>query len=322
MSKSVQITEIAFQERALIRPLFRQVFGSDISEEMLAWKYGDGRGRSYGAFSPDGVLLAHCGIFYRQVLADGQPRRIAQLGDLMALPGRYGGLSRSQSPFALLIRQVLADLPGEANPDGLAFGFPSDRAMRLGEHLGLFSSIDRMHEVTCTPLPVSRGSDRCVAVSPADKAFTGVAGRLWHKMAKDLGGDLIGVRDAAYLRQRYFHHPHNRYGCYLVSSRWLGSPLGLLITRIDGEQCELLDIIAPVSGISRLLQVARQQLAAWGAVVMKLWLTERYADLLKHQAEASSPLEFRIMASPFSSAGHPERFANRWWLTSGDTDYH
>ena len=83
----------------------------------------------------------------------------------MALPGRYGGLSRKSSPFAALIQQVLADLPGDGNPGGLAFGFPSDRAMRLGEHLGLFSSIDRIRQLAFVPLPPSRTS-RCRNLQP------------------------------------------------------------------------------------------------------------------------------------------------------------
>lgn len=322
MDVSVWIREIAFQELALIKPLFRQVFGSDISEEMLAWKYGDGQGRSYGAFAPDGALLAHCGLFYRQVLADGQPCRIAQLGDLMALPGRYGGLSRAGSPFALLIRKVLSDLPGVANPDGLAFGFPSDRAMRLGEHLGLFSSIDQIWELSFGPLPCSWCADSCQLLNPADNNFAGIANRLWQQMAKSLGNDLVGVRDANYLEQRYFRHPLKRYDCYLVSSCWLRRPLGLLITHSDGDQCELLDIIAAPSGMKRVLQAARMRLQSWRVACIKLWMTEQHAEKLQGLAEAASRLEFRIMANPFSSAGNPQRFASRWWLTSGDTDYH
>lgn len=318
----MQIREIEFQELGLIKPLFRRVFNSDISEAMLAWKYGEGRGKSYGIFTAEGELLAHCGIFYRQALADGISCRIVQLGDLMALPGHHGGVSRLRSPFALLIQKVLADLPDALNPDALAFGFPSDRAMRLGEHLGLFSSIDQMWELHFNPISVAKRADRCVELDPASSGFTTSADRLWQLMADDLGKDLIGVRDAAYLQQRYFSHPHNRYCCHLVSSKWFGRPLGLLITRKEGEQCELLDIIAPFSNFSRLLQAARHQMTVWGSSTMNFWLTEHNMALFRHHAETVRQLEFRIMANPFSSAGHPERFTQRWWLTSGDTDYH
>jgi len=313
--------EIPGAELPVITPLFCRIFKTDISEEMLAWKYGDGRGRSYGIFTVEGELLAHCGIFYRQVHADATPCRIAQLGDLMALPGRYGGVSRSRSPFAQLIQKVLDDLPAADNPDALAFGFPSDRAMRLGEHLGLFSSIDRMWELQFSPLPTDGGGDRCLDLDFDSSDFIHNVDRLWRGMADDLGNDLLGVRDGCYLRQRYGSHPQHRYRCHLVRSRWLRRPLGILVTRLDGEQCELLDLVAPRSNMQRLLTAARQQLPAWGAVTMKLWLTEHHAALVQHQADHVAPLEFRIMANPFSSGNRPERFANRWWLTGGDTDY-
>lgn len=316
-----QVREIPFAELPLIRPLFCRIFKTDISEEMLAWKYGDGRGRSYGIFTAAGELLAHCGIFYRQALAEGSPCRIAQLGDLMALPGRYGGVSRTRSPFALLIGKVLADLPDAANPDGLAFGFPSDRAMRLGEHLGLFSAIDRVWELQFSALPRDRGGDRCLELDFDGSNFIHSADSLWDSMAADLGNDLIGVRDGCYLRHRYGSHPRHRYQCHLVRSGWLRRPLGILVTRLDGEQCELLDLVAPRSNMKRLLVAARRQLPAWGVTTIKLWLTERHAAQIQRHADHVAPLEFRIMANPFSSGNRPQRFANRWWLTGGDTDY-
>lgn len=317
------IREIAPNEMGLIKPLFLKVFKNDISDEMLTWKYACGRGKSYGAFIPeDGKLLAHCGIFYRNVLADGQACRIAQLGDLMAIPGKYGGLSRASSPFALLIKQVLDGLPCKTNPDGLAFGFPSDRAMRLGKHLGLFSSIDSMYELSFTPLPPSIRADRCDTLDPGNACFTDIANKLWQQMTDRLGRNLIGIRNAEYLMQRYLEHPLKQYDCHLISSRWLGRPIGILITRQERDQCEILDIIADIFQMERVLSTARRQMTIWGASNMKLWLTRLHAESFKGIAQAFNQLEFRIMANPFSSEGRPERFSNRWWLTSGDTDYH
>lgn len=309
-------------ETALMQDLFRKVYGNEISQAMLEWKYGGDRGTSYGVFAEDGVLLAHCGVFHRTVLAEGKRYRIGQLGDLMALPGRHGGLSRLGSPFSALIQHLLAELPGGNNPDGLAFGFPSDRAMRLGERLGLFAPIDRMCQLVFTPLPPSWKADRCIPLSPADSRFSGIIDKLWCAMAEAFGNDLIGVRDAEYLIQRYARHPVYTYNLHLIVSRWLGTPLGVLVTRIDAGACELLDIIAPPATISRLLQAARRQLADWGAQSMTAWLTERHARTFEPLAQSCNPLEIRIMANPFSSEGTPGRFAHRWWLTSGDTDYH
>lgn len=306
---------------SLIRPLFQQVFGSEISEEMLAWKYADGRGVSYGYFNDVGELLVHCGLSYRRVLADGQLHRIGHIGDLMAAPGRHGGLGRAAS-FTQVVRRLLGDLPDAQNPDGLAFGFPSDRAMRLGEQLGLFSSIDQMHQLTFAALPRRWRSDQLVPVGEPDRAFRKDVDRLWHEMAASLGSDLICVRDADYLSFRYFRHPAHRYVCHAVKPWWGGRPVGIIVTRCEGEQCELLDLIGSPAQMGRLIQAARQQLGHWGTVRMLLWLTQRHAAQCVEQAYSNERLELRIMANPFSSGGNPRRFAGRWWLTSGDTDYH
>jgi hypothetical protein len=317
------VTEIPFRDISKITPLFQQVFNSTLSPEMLAWKYDQGRGRSYGYFSASGELLAHCGIFYRTVLAEGKVRRIAQLGDLMARPGKHGGLSRSSSPFAVLIRRVLDDVPGGDNPDALAFGFPSERAMRVGEHLGLFASIDQMRQLVFEELPGQWYSDRCLPVGIPDAAFMRTAGRLWQQMADALGGGLLGVRDGGYLVQRYFNHPLFKYTCYSIRPWWGGMPFGIVVIRsIDEQQCELMDVIAAPGCMPGIVRAVRRQMGVWGCRQLLFWTTDRHAGLLQDQASRTDRLEFRIMANPFSSAGNPERFAGRWWLTSGDTDYH
>ena len=45
----LRITAAQAGEEDRIRPLFQEVFKVDISPEMVRWKYGEGRGRSYDA---------------------------------------------------------------------------------------------------------------------------------------------------------------------------------------------------------------------------------------------------------------------------------
>lgn len=317
---SSHIREIKPQELGLIRPLFRQVFKTDITDAMLDWKYGEGLGRAYGYFNDADELLVHCGLSYRRALADGQPRRIAHMGDLMAASGRHGGLGRAGA-FAQVIHQMLNDIPDEQNPDGLAFGFPSDRAMRLGEHLGVFAPIDQMQQLTFGPLPRRWPADRLLTVNRPDNSFYKIVNHLWQNMADELGEGLVVIRDADYLAFRYFNHPSLRYACHLIKPWWGGQVLGIVITKREGQQCELVDLVAPPAAIGRLVRAVRQHLVVWGAKNATLWLTERHAAAVEDQAQKNDRLEFRIMANPFSSGSRPERFAGRWWLTSGDTDY-
>lgn len=311
---------LAADERQ-VQLLFREVFGDEISPAMLHWKYADGRGGAWGFWDEEGRLAAHCGVFYRTILAGGVRRKIAQLGDLMASRRKPGGLSRRDSPFFQIIQQVLRGLRSAENPEALAFGFPSDRAMRLGEHLEVFSTIDRMFELVFTPRPSRWNADKVLTISEADAQFAQVVDGLWSEMASDLRDGLVGIRDSAYLAQRYFAHPEHRYYGYLIRSFWRHRPLGVIVVRGEGEERELMDIIAPLHRLPRLLRGAQMWLSRSGGQRLSLWLASSHVERLAGLAQSSTPLEFRIMANPFSPAEVLERFRNGWWLTSGDTDY-
>ncbi|RYF84113.1 MAG: GNAT family N-acetyltransferase [Comamonadaceae bacterium] len=310
---------------ARLRAGFREVFGGDISPAMLHWKYGEGRGRMWGAFADSGDLLAHCGVMYREVLAEGKSWRIAQLGDLLATPARLDGLSRKQSAFFQLIDTVLASVRDDRNPDALCFGFPSDRAMRLGERLGLFASIDQVHELTLQALPARRLNwwhmQRLTHEEAAAPSFLQHAQRLWTRMAQDLGRDLVGVRDAAYLRHRYLDHPEHAYVLCCVRPRW-GAPVAWAALRKQGGNYELMDVVAAREHRLTAVQVLRRHLSELQGAALTLWLTQgQLKDIPSSMGFESVALQFRIMANPRSSGGDAQRFAGRWWLTSGDTDY-
>lgn len=304
-----------------LHPLFRDVFGTEITTEMLSWKYADGRGRSYGVFDARQKLQTHCGLLYRQVIAEGHLRRIGQLVDLMARPGQKKGIARATSPFSRLISRVLADLEDSANPDALAFGFPSNRAMRLGQHLGLFASIDRMYQLTFSLRAPRRYADRIDHIKAFDKDIYRSIERLWRQMSEGLGQGLVGVRDATYLQHRYVNHPHYHYDFGFVRPWWGGRPLGLVVLRTDNQPHELMDILASPVHIERIVAAVRCHIGVYSVNNFILWLSENHAQAFVDHAQTIEPLEIRIMANPLSSGGAPQRFAGRWWLTSGDTDY-
>ncbi|WP_374486111.1 hypothetical protein [Zoogloea sp.] len=317
---TLEVRPAAATDAPQVRALFEEVFKHAISPAMLHWKYAEGRGQSWGAWEPDGTLLVHCGVFFRRALAAGQPVRAAQLGDLMASARKPSGLARQQSPFACMIRELLAAQPCPENPDAICFGFPSDRAMRLGERIGVFASIDRVFNLAFTPRQPEGHADSCTPVTLNARTCRTID-RLWSAMAADLPQQLVGVRDAAYLQWRYVEHPEHRYQLLLVRSRWLKRPLGVLVVRGEGEERELMDIVAPLRNIPRLLKASREWLARSGGQRLNLWLSSSFATRFAPLADSCEALEFRIMANPLGPAHILERFHEAWWLTSGDTDY-
>lgn len=190
-----------------VEALFANVFGHALPRPLTAWKYAAGRGLSIGmshgvatdgpavaqapvpgnapgsvGSDPDSPLLAHCGLVFREVLAFGQPIQAAQLVDLMVAPAARGRLVRQASPFAQVVGHALAQLGSDRNPrnpDRVAFGFPSQRAMRLAEHLGLVREIDQVHELSWSPLPGPLPQ----ALDGDDADLLPVVDALWHQLS-------------------------------------------------------------------------------------------------------------------------------------------
>lgn len=313
----ITVRRLSEAELSLLQPLFATVFKSSISLDLLRWKYANGRGEAWTAWQKDRLVM-HCGVCFREVLMGGQLVRAAQLTDLMAFP-KATGLSRAQSPFAELMRTLLKSLPSPHNPDGIAFGFPSDRAMRLGEHLGVYRAVGRIALLNFTPRN-DKGL-RFRIVTRLDERLRALVDALWEEMAADLRAAVIGVRNAAAIERRYLAYPEKQYVLLLVESRWLRRPLGMAMIRQDASRPELLDIVAPRNTMPNVISGARAWLSAIGGIELTWLLAEPYAATLAECAASCIPSEFRIMANPFSPAAATLELENRWWLTGGDTDY-
>lgn len=303
-----------------LQPLFERVFHHTVSLDLLRWKYASGHGESWtaGQANVERPLL-HCGLLFRDILFHGEARRAAQLVDLMAEP-KQSGLTRGQSIFTVLMRHLLAQLPGPANPEALAFGFPSDRAMRLGEHNGVYCAVDHWLALNFTPrrLPVG---PRLRAWRPTEAGDLALADRLWQRMRGSFSNAVLGVRDAAYLRWRYLTHPEKRYQIFVVESRWRRSPVGLAVLAPGSAPREIVDLIGAWDDLPEILLALQRGCADHAATALNLLLTAGFAASLTPFADTCEATEFRIMANPDSPAAGLTKLRDHWWLTGGDTDY-
>lgn len=314
------IRRLTDKQLHLLPPLFRSVFGVAVTPELLAWKYADGRGESWVAdVAGEDTPILHCGLAFRDVLMAGDRCRAAQLVDLMAAPKR-AGLSREMSPFTVLMRQLLHGLARPDNPAAVAFGFPSGRAMRLGEHNGVYLAVDRWRALEFGAVRGLLGS-RLRLWRAADADDRVLADRLWQRMAKDFSLAVLGVRDAGYLVHRYCRHPEKKYVVWVVESRWRRVPLGLVVLGPGRGNHEILDLIGCREDMPEMLLAAQQWLHASGGQALNLMLTESFASQLAPFANNFSDTEFRIMANPDSPASTLAKLQGGWWLTGGDTDY-
>jgi hypothetical protein len=309
-----KVAHVREEHYVAVAALFGHVFGHPMSRELWKWKYGAGRGNAVIA-SKQAEIVAHYGGMYREVRLFGEPQWVLQICDVMVHPGERGVMTR-QGPF-LLTAATSAELYG---PYG--FGFPTVRAMQVANKMGLYSEADRMVELQWKPLP------RKVLIQSqvrhldwSDSSQQTVVNELWEQMAADLGESVVGVRHWSYLLHRYASHPHNTYEGYCVVSRLTRRPLGILVMRNVGDRYELLDIIAPLKNLSKVIRQARR--IAWlrGVISLYFWITRSHLQHFDRCGAKEQELEISIPTSTWTRDERANSLKERWWLTSGDTDF-
>ncbi len=316
------VAEVSTEKNLAMLQLFNSVFQTEITEPWWQWKYKVGGGRGFGYWEA-GQLLSHCGIFPRHIHCAGESYLAWQLGDLMVTSSTRGrNLSRKLSPFAQVVKSVLECIPSIDNPKAIAFGFPSDRAMRIGERLGFFATIDQWFEIKLNnklPNKMLLSIKPTVWTSPlVEKQING----LWDKMRADLKQNLVADRTANYWQWRYANHPSHTYHLIALKRPWWPNPLAFIVLRQTTPGHWLwVDFVGPTTlfALASLgAIIATQKLGGHSTVTFGSTMV---AEALKKVGNTIQATEIRIMANPASGTQFMEQFMHKWWLTAGDTDY-
>lgn len=303
-----------------MRALFEQTFGHRMTPEFWHWKYGAGRGREVGVWSGN-RLVGHYGGMSRTVRYFGRTISAIQIGDVMVSATERGVLTRT-GPFFLMAASFLERYIGFGKPFLLAFGFPQERAIRLAERLGLYTEVGQMTEIVWPSLPrTPKWLSRIAPVQINDATAQHETDQLWQAMAADLNNAIIGERDWAYLRYRYFEHPVNIYEVYAVRQRFTKRYQGIIVLRRIGERCEWIDLIAPLKNLPLLVSHARRLSGLGGSSSLHCNITERFSALLQGTEGVRHTQNIRIPTSIWGAVPSPEAIRHHWWLMLGDTDF-
>ncbi len=309
-----QLRHLRPGDYAEIAALFQEVFGHPLTPELWAWKYANGRGNAVLA-SRDGVLVAHYGGMYREILLCGKPEWAYGGSDVMVHPKERGVMTR-QGPF-LLTAATTAELYGP-----VAFGFPTERAMLVAERMGLYTKAGQMAEIRWDPVAAGpRWGTRIRSLKRGNASDQVLVDALWGAMAMDLQDSAIGVRDWKFLEYRYFDHPHNQYEIMVVTSRWTGKALGVVVMRRLENACELLDVIAPLANLAPVLDQVRRMTARWALPYMYCWITVNHAHHFVACGGQEEALNVFIPTSCWTDDPRVGMLIDKWWLMSGDTDF-
>ena len=323
----MQITRLADSDLAALQPLFFSVFKHPISMALLDWKYGQvssekGTGGESWVSADDAsprLPRLHCGLLFRNLHWHGAIHRGAQLIDLMAAP-KETGLARDSSDFHQIMQHVLQRLQ---HPEGsIAFGFPSDRALRLAIKLGVSTNIDQLYRLTWTGRPRKASWLRVGKTLQLTALDRGVCEGLWDTMRASLTACCVGDRNYAHLHYRYEQRPEKSYEFLLLMRPFSSKPLGLAVLSKDGTSREILDIVACKQDYTRVIDGLRRWATQRGIDSLHLYSTTSVVKELAGSNGTTEATAIRIMASPFESAETLAKLKNSWWLMGGDTDYH
>jgi len=308
------------EHRQQMQNLFSRIFQQEMPDALWQWKYATENSRAIGVWRDD-KLIAHYGGIGRSILLFGKPENAVQIGDVMVASGERASLTR-KGPFFLMTSTFIEYYTGYGRHYLTGFGFPNQRAMKVAEKLGLYGEVGEMVELSWQPQhrsPLVKTNLK--PIDHVSKSNIKAVNQCWQKMAANMQTSIIGVRDWNYVLKRYLNHPTQPYQIILVKNRLFPSPRGVLILRYDNEECEIIDIIAPLTEIPLLITQARRLAALSKSSRLFCRITANFVSYFEHTDANEQPMLIRIPTNIWSAGPSVESLKNRWWLMGGDMDF-
>lgn len=317
-----------------ILALHRRVFGSNVDENWLEWKYGrPGQGgRCPGVGVWDGAeLVAYCGGVPRRLWMHGLPLDGLQIGDVMVAPEWRGILTR-RGPFFYACRHFYDSYIGEKKEFQLGFGFPNFRAMRLPVKLGLAWDGGAIHSLIWNLTTALRGRSPVSLhwiwkeIHPGASEFETAVDAAWARMRSGSNGMTLGQRDASYLRWRYVDRPvepevNRQYRFFLLHHRWSRRIGGVAVLDFGGHRAQWLDWVGEPMLMPVAAQACKWEVMQLGILEMSAWASTLVLETLQESGITARTIAARLGVPCNSMVEEHDLVNMRWWLMGGDTDF-
>lgn len=296
--------------------LFKKSFGSDYDCALWTWKYAAGRGRAVAVWRED-ELVGHFGSTQRSIAYLGRRGSALQICDVMVDPRQRGVLVKQGALF--VAAATFFELYLGVRSHMLAYGFPTQRHMVLGEKLGLYREAAKMVEVRWDTSEVRNHPVRARPIVPGH--WSSCVRRAWSAMSASLRHAVCTVRDPGYVEYRYLRHPLKQYRIICVQTPLVRSVMGILILRKEEADCELVDVIGPLRNIPLLVSEARYQAFLCGCSTMYCWITDCFSSYFVHDGGTMTDLGASVAMSVWVPGSPPAPPTDNWWMMSGDTEF-
>ncbi|MBU6994210.1 GNAT family N-acetyltransferase [Ferrovum myxofaciens] len=302
---------------AEMAPLYQRVFGKPLSPDFRAWKYGQGRGRVFAAWNWEGKMVAHYGGLVRTVSFFGTPVETCQVGDVMVDPAERGVLTR-KGVFSRMTQAFYESQDSQARQ--AAFGFPNQRAFRVGQRLGFYSSAGKIYLRTWQTTSGAHCSEMrsLWAVSHRDA----IAQELWRQMLAHSQHLVLVQRDAEYLDYRYRQRPEGNYGVYLIGPVQLERAQAIVVVKQRESVMDWMDFVGSPDYVGLALAAVKVLATQAGLNQVQAWLTQPMLDAFADETAVTQETDIEVAQWDCDeSQGWAEQTRGRWWAMYGDTDF-
>lgn len=318
-----RLRDLTAQDSDEFLALHRRVFGSDGDEDWYRWKYAGGHGLATGMWH-EGRLLAHCGGLPRNLWRDGRPVRGMQIGDVMVAPECRGILTR-RGPFFRVSHGFYSAHVGKSAGVDIAFGFPSERHLRLAVLLELLWDGGPIHALSWLPHAGAKGlpswSWHWRELDAADRRFDAQVNAAWERMRIAAAGLTLGERRADYVRWRYCERPNRRCRFFVLRRPWSDKPTGIAVLDLEQPDAQWLDWIGEPGRIATASRGCVAEAARRGARTLQAWASPLVAQSLQHCGIARQSVTAWLGIPRASALSAQDLPSLRWWLMGGDTDF-
>ena len=316
-AKPTVIREVTDPDRSLVKRLFNEVFKTSMSDALWDWKYSNGNGVAMIA-ERDGIAIGHYGGVFRSVRYDGDSLRALQCVDVMVSPAARESLAR-KGVFYQLAVSFRACYVGNSRTALLTYGFPNQRHFDIGVLLGIQSSVGKIVEPYWTADPSSPLPEE--NFDPSNTKHWSLVNDLDQDLASELKGYYVGERNGDYIVHRYLNNPSFRYQIQLVYDISHHHCLGVLVYRVEGSSLLIMDLVARLDNLSVLILQARRHASALRANHVTMWITENQVRLLGDEPDSIHDPKVNVGTLLCTDGPSVSALSNKWWLTTGDTDF-
>jgi len=319
-NRQFRIRTIVDADESEVLRLFFEVFAHKANSLWYDWKYRQGNGQAVGLWDHNDRLVAHYAGMPRAMLWHGVPMNSVQIGDVMVDP-HVRGLMTRKGPFFQVSTRFFYSQVGKGKSYRLAFGFPNQRALKLGSVLNLYHNAGNIHlllwHAKIAPIPIGW---HWVYFPPNSISLSQQVTDVWAAMSLDMRDCVLGVRDANYLRWRYIDRPDRQYRLFALQ-RWpWGGTAAIIVMHFEKDKVQLLDIIGTRKVFKVAIQAAVNEAARAGATALTAWASSAVVTMLGSGAEVTESGASLAVARA-STLTEDEVAKAQWWMMGGDTDF-